>query len=155
MAVLGTQWEDDETMIEVLPDAVQGWLLLEKAGLDALECSVIQGEIKGQFSLKSVENALRSHWNDDQLRKRDGDIKHDINYQGDEPDEDEPEDLDMGMFEDWSEEERAWFQDARNEEEQAWLQMHQAKRTLREARSRQHDIRMSRRFYKKLFQKGS
>lgn len=140
--------EDDETMIEVLPDAVQGWLLLEKAGLDGLERSVIQGEIKGRFSLKSVENALRSHWNDEQLKKRDGEVKHDIHYQGDEEEEMEPEDYDTSLFEDWSEEERAWFHDAKQEEHQAWMQLQQAKRTLREARNRQHDIRMSRRFYK-------
>lgn len=135
-------------MVEILPDPVLGWFLLEKSGLDALERSVIQGEIKGQFSLKSVENALRSHWSDDQLRKRDGDIRHDAQFQDDGEDEDEPEETDFENMAQWTEDEKAWFQDAKAEEHQAWMQLQQARRTLREARTRQHDIKMSRRFYK-------
>ena len=59
-------------MTHILPDAVLGWFLLEKSGLDMLEKSVIQGEIKGNFTLSGVENALRSHWPDDQIKRHDG-----------------------------------------------------------------------------------
>ena len=48
--------EDD--MIQVLPDQVQGWFLLDKCGLDPLERSVIQGDLKSNFTLAGVENAL-------------------------------------------------------------------------------------------------
>ena len=33
--------EEDDAIVDVLPDAVQGWFLLEKCGLDPLERSVI------------------------------------------------------------------------------------------------------------------
>ena len=57
--------------VDILPDVVQGWLLLEKAGLD-LEKSIIQSDIKSHFSLEGVENSLRAHWTDGQVRRRDG-----------------------------------------------------------------------------------
>lgn len=141
--------EEEDDMVNILPDPVLGWFLLEKSGLDVLERSVIQGEIKGQFSLRSVENALRSHWNDDQLRKRDGEVRHGAQYQDDDIDQDEePMDMDEDAMAQWTEDEKAWFYDAKAEEHQAWMQLQQARRTLREARTRQHDIKMSRRFYR-------
>ena len=48
--------EDDEMVIEVLPHAVQRWFLLDKCGLDPFKKSVIQGDLKGQFTLAGVEN---------------------------------------------------------------------------------------------------
>ena len=140
--------EEDE-MVEILPDAVLGWFLLEKSGLDTLEKSVIQGEIKGNFTLSGVENALRSHWNDDQVRKREGEAKQQANYQQDyESEEEEPLDEELAMFEEWPEEQKGWFQDAKAEEHHACVQLQQARRTLREARNRQHEIKMSRKFYR-------
>lgn len=67
---------DEEEMEQILPDAVLGWFLLEKTGLDPIEKSIIQGEVKGNFTLAGVENALRSHWTDDQIRARDGESRH-------------------------------------------------------------------------------
>ena len=93
--------EDDK--VDILPDAVLGWFLLEKSGLDSLEKSVIQGEIKGDFTLAGVEHALRSHWSDDQVRKRDGEAKHVAAFQ--DEDEEEPLEEDAALFEDWSQEE--------------------------------------------------
>ena len=136
--------EDDK--VDILPDAVLGWFLLEKSGLDSLEKSVIQGEIKGDFTLAGVEHALRSHWSDDQVRKRDGDAKHVAAFQ--DEDEEEPIEEDAALFEDWSQEELSWYQDAKAEEQRAWIQFQQAKRTLREARAKQHEVKMSRKYYR-------
>ena len=52
------------------------------------------------------------------------------------------------MFEEWPEEQKGWFQDAKAEEHHACVQLQQARRTLREARNRQHEIKMSRKFYR-------
>ena len=87
----GSDSEDEETNIEVLPDVIQGWLLLEKAGLGTLERSIIQSNVKSQFSLQSVENALRAHWTDDQVRRRDGEGRAQANFE-DHDDDDEPPD---------------------------------------------------------------
>lgn len=137
---------EDDKMVQILPDAVLGWFLLEKSGLDNLEKSVIQGEIKGDFTLSGVEHALRSHWSDDQVKKRDGEAKHHINFQ--DEDEDAPEVEDEALFEDWSPEELLWYQDAKADEQKAWIQFQQAKRTLREAREKQHEVKLSRKYYK-------
>ena len=49
---------DEEDFVEILPDAIKGWLLLEKASLDAMERQLIQSEIRGNFTLSAVENSL-------------------------------------------------------------------------------------------------
>lgn len=55
---------------------------------------MIQGEIKGNFILSRVENALWSRWPDDQIRKRDGETKNQIHFQDDEEDEEDMEPMD-------------------------------------------------------------
>ena len=148
--------EEEDDMIQVLPDAVQGWFLLDKCGLDPLEKSVIQGDLKGNFTLAGVENSLRSHWTDDQVKKRDGEPKYQAHLGNDQEDdvsapEDDPDDA---YFENWTSQEISWYQDARAQEHEAWLQFQQARRTLRDARARQHEVRMGRKFYRPGGQKG-
>lgn len=145
---------DDEDKVDILPDAVLGWFLLEKSNFDSLEKSVIQGEIKGDFTLAGVEHALRSHWPDDQVKRRDGDAKHTAAFQEDAEDEKEPEEDDAALFEDWPPEDVAFYQDAKADEEKAWVHFQQARRTLREARARQHEVKLSRKYYKTSFSGG-
>ena len=142
-----TDSEDEETNIEVLPDVIKGWLLLEKAGLDTLERSIIQSDIKSQFSLQSVENALRAHWTDDQVRRRDGEGRAQANFEDYDDDDEPPEEVHDSFFEDWSEEEVALYQAARQSEAEAWAQVQQGRRTLREARERQKEVRLGRKFF--------
>lgn len=137
---------EDDDKVEILPDAVLGWFLLEKSGLDTLEKSVIQGEIKGDFTLAGVEHALRSHWSDDQIRKRDGDAKHVAAFQ--DEDEDPPSDEDEALTEEMTPEEMSWYQEAKADEYKAYAQFQQAKRTLKEARARQHEVKLARKYYK-------
>ena len=41
----------------------------------------------------------------------------------------------------------AYFQQAKSDEQQAWAQIQQSRQTLREARARQHEVRMGRKFF--------
>ena len=40
-------------------------------GLDTMERNVLHAELKGEFGVKEVEAALRKHWTDSDLRRRD------------------------------------------------------------------------------------
>ena len=135
--------------MDVLPDAVQGWFVLEKCGLDFLERSVIQADLRSNFTLAGVENSLRSHWTDEQVRKRDGEPRHQANFQMDGEEISEPEaDPEEAFFENWSEQDVAWWQEACTSEHQAWLQYQHARRSLKHARARQHEVKMGRHFYR-------
>lgn len=93
--------------------------------------------------------ATRTHWPDDAVRKRDGESKHNALLQmEDEGDEEGPVEEADAFFEGWSSNEIACYQDAKEEEQKTWIQLQGAKRTLREARARQHEAKMSRKFYK-------
>lgn len=147
--------DDEEDYIEILPDPIKGWLLLEKSNIDHLERSLIQTEVKNDFSLASVEQALRNHFTDDQIRRRDGEAKHGAFFGEDEDDEESWwQEEDESFFEEMSEEDVALYQSAKSEEYEAWMQIQQGKQTLREARARQHEVRMGRKFYDYTGKKG-
>ena len=65
-----TEWGRD-VLPEILPAFVQGWFLFVDSGLDTLERNVLHAELKGDFDVRSVEAALRKHWADADLRRRD------------------------------------------------------------------------------------
>ena len=71
------QWQSDtsewsrEQLPEILPDFVQGWLLFMDSGLDVMERNVLHAELKGTFGVREVEEVLRKHWADPDLKKRD------------------------------------------------------------------------------------
>lgn len=147
---------DEEDFVEILPDAIKGWLLLEKASLDAMERQLIQSEIRGNFTLSAVENSLRSHFTDDAVRRKDGDARHGVMF-GDEGEDEPPEEgleVDDVMFASWSEETLAYYQQAKADEYEAWAQLQEARQTLREARARQQEVRMGRKFYDLSGKKG-
>ena len=148
-AATAEEEDDEEDFIEILPDVIKGWLLLEKSNIDHMERSLIQSEVRNNFSLQSVENALRSHFTDDQIRKRDGgETRHDLFEAEDDGLEDEPPgEADNFVLEDLPEETQAFYQQARADEEAAWMQIQQGRQTLREARAKQHDVRMGRKFF--------
>ena len=115
-----------------------------------MEKSIIQGEVKGNFTLTGIENALRAHWADDAIKKRDGEGRHSSLFQGEDDDEEYEMPLDEAdaFYEGWTEREKAWYQEAKEDEQHAWLQMQGAKRTMKEARARQREVKMTRKFYK-------
>lgn len=141
--------DDEEDFIEILPDTIKGWLLLERSNLDQLERSLIQSETKNDFSLLTVESALRNQFTDDQIRRKDGDARH--SFYGEEEDEADDywnnEEEDQVLYEQLGPDEIALFQAAKDEEYQAWAMIQQGRQTLREARAKQHDVRLGRKFY--------
>ena len=144
--------EDEDDLIDILPDVIQGWMLLEKSGLDDLEKSIIQSDIKSKFSLMGVENSLRAHWSDEQVRRRDGPEKQSAHYEDEEGDE--GEDVDSANFENYDTSEldpadAILYQEAEKDAQKAWAQIQQGRRTLREAREKQKEVRLGRRFYPK------
>ena len=70
-------------------------------------------------------------------------------FQGHAEEDTEPdEDPDDSYFQDWNEQDLAFWQEARQQEHQAWMQLQQVRRTLKDARARQHEVKMGRRFYR-------
>ena len=65
-----TEWGRD-VLPQILPAFVQGWFLFIDSGLDTLERNVLHAELKGEFDVRAVEAALRKHWADADVRRRD------------------------------------------------------------------------------------
>ncbi len=143
---MGDSEDDEEDFIEILPDVIKGWLLLEKAGLDHMERNLVQSEVRGDFPLQAVENSLRSHFTDDAIKKKDGEARHAM-FGDEDGDEDYiPWEEDESFYEDMTEEAVALYQQAKEEEHEAWAMIQQGRQTLKEARSKQHDVKMGRRY---------
>eukprot|EP00435_Cladocopium_sp_Y103_P060501 s1320_g22.t1 len=56
---------------ELLPDFVQGWFLLQDAGLETAERNLVLAALKNDFSVLRVAQELRNQWGDEDLRRRD------------------------------------------------------------------------------------
>ena len=140
------QWKFEAP--ELLPDFVQGWFLLHDTGLDTGEKNMIMAAIKGDYTFTKVAQELRNQWTDDDLRKRDQQHRTlSLMAEADTDVEDAAADEAM-MGEDLSEEGQALWLDARKEIQEAYALIEQGRRTLRQARNRQHQVKMSRRYYK-------
>ena len=151
-------WRGDETsqassLPEILPDAVQGWYLLHDAGLDTHERQVIQTALHGDYSQARVAQELRSQWPEQDLRKRDSNKKQ-HGFLGEDLENEEhheevifdanPEALiAAGMNSEGLE----LIGAAEKEVQEALAVMKNAKVTLREARMRQHKVKMARQYY--------
>eukprot|EP00913_Durusdinium_trenchii_P025156 g23615.t1 len=79
-------------------------------------------------------NALRSHFTDDAIKKKDGEPPHAMFENEEDFDETGGQPEDESFFEDLSEEAMVFYQQAKEEEEAAWLQIQQGRQTLKEAR---------------------
>ena len=146
-----SEWGRDQ-LPEILPDFVQGWYLFMDAGLDVMERNVLHAELKGTFGVREVEQVLRKHWSDHDLKRRDaekGRYMANVNVELTEEDtgcygEVEPEDLEAEGF---SAEEIHAMMMEEEAAQRAMAAMMEAKKTLRDARARQHAVRMSRQFF--------
>ena len=140
------------SMPELLPDYVQGWYLLQDAGLTTHERNVVQTALQGDFSLQRVAQELRNQWSGADLLKREsghrqsGYLGEHMDYEPDDNDEEDPDHLEN--YEALDPESRAEWDAQEDEAQSAMAAMYQAKRTLREARARQHDVRLSRQYYR-------
>eukprot|EP00439_Symbiodinium_sp_Y106_P018182 s4280_g2.t1 len=146
----------EEEMPELLPDYVQGWYLLQDAGLTMQEKNVVQTALQGDFSLQRVAQELRNQWNQwsgNELLRREP-AGRQGGYLGEylaEDDDDEGEDGEPPdvNFEELSPEGQELWEAAEGEVQGAMAAMHQARRTLRDARARQTNVRLSRQYYQK------
>ena len=136
---------------ELLPSFIQGWYLLQDAGLNQTERNMVQTALRGNYEVDRVAEELRNQWSDADLRHRDP-SRH-AGFWGDTlSDDDDPEphfDEDALMAkEDLSDEGLALLASAETTAQDALVAIHGAKRTLREARQKQHQVRMNRQYFR-------
>ncbi|OLP90409.1 hypothetical protein AK812_SmicGene28023 [Symbiodinium microadriaticum] len=140
------------TASELLPSFIQGWYLLADANLDHAERNIVLTAIAGDFSPERVGQELRNQFPEGEIRRRDQ--RRFQSYLGealdDEEDEDHgaegnsiPELTASGL----DEESIALVVDAEETAREALAAMFQAKRTLKEARQKQHFVKSSRKYF--------
>ena len=140
---------EDESL---LPSFIQGWYLLTDAALDSAERNIITTALGGDYSPARVAQELRNQFPEQELRRKDhGRRSHafmsaEDAYEGHDIEPNEEQDENYG--EDLNEEGVAMLADAESEEQQALAAMGQARRTLKEARMRQHSVKMNRQYYR-------
>eukprot|EP00435_Cladocopium_sp_Y103_P016140 s1467_g4.t1 len=152
-------WEQPDTsewgkhlLPEILPDFIQGWYLFMDSGLDVMERNVLHAELRGDFGVRAVEEVLRKHWTDADLRKRDAEKgRYMSNLAMDGADEPQGYVAEWSMdeleAEGFSAEEIGAIAQEEEKARAAWVAMQDARRTLKDARARQHAVRMSRQYY--------
>ena len=138
--------------MDLLPSFVQGWFLLQDAGLDPNERNMILAALRNDFSVDRVAQELRNQWTDDDVRKRDQGGRASAWSVDQGPSDDES----LADGPDWAtlaqsgmnEEGMSILNDAEDEAQQALVQLDRNRRTLREARAKQHYVKMSRQYYR-------
>eukprot|EP00434_Breviolum_minutum_P003006 symbB.v1.2.002643.t1/scaffold142.1/size299426/1 len=134
---------------EILPDFIQGWYLFMDSGLEVMERNVLQAELRGDFSVRAVEEVLRKHWTDVDLRKRDAEKGRYLANWASETVEESDEAMDPLQLEaeGFSAEDIQVMSVEEDRAQTALAAMQDARRTLRDARARQHAVKMSRQYY--------
>ena len=137
----------------LLPEWVQAWYLLQDASLEAAERNLVLTATQGQMSLQRIAQELRSQFPESDLKRRDSHRKA-HSYVGEclesDLEEDQSQDMDFGMVakEEMNEEGYMAWSEARAETESALAAVQAARRTLRAARDRQHQVKMNRQYYR-------
>ena len=112
---------------------------------------MIQTAVAGDFSLLRIAQELRTQWPEDDLVQRDNNQKHSGFWHDDAfSDDDEPNHMSANALvnEGMNDEGLALVTQAVEEAEEALALIQQGKRTLKEARAKQHQVRMNRQYYK-------
>ena len=149
-----TEW-DRHSLPEILPDFIQGWYLFVDSGLDVMERNVLQAELRGDFSVRAVENVLRKHWTDHDIRKRDqekGRYLANVAESLEAADEEAMAcvgewDQESLVAEGYSGEEIEVLAAEHEKACEAYAMIQEGKRTLKDARARQHAVKMARQYY--------
>jgi hypothetical protein len=135
---------------ELLPEFLQGWYLLADAGLDSTEKNMIQTALQDDYTVQRVSRELRLQWPDDDLKRRDQQSKFagfwNEDYELADGDIDEKEKA-MIMSE-LNDEGMVLYGEAEKEVQEAYAMIQNGRRTLKEARARQHQVRLSRQYYR-------
>ena len=63
-------------MVEILPDFVQAWYMLQDSGLDVHDRNMIQTAVGQEFTLQRVSQELRTQWPDHELKRKDQSRRH-------------------------------------------------------------------------------
>ena len=144
-----------ERLPELLPDFVQGWILLQDSNLEAGERNLVITAAAGDYSTARITRELRSQFPDAEIRRRDASRKHQQSYLGSANEEDDLGTDDEGAGEmsfvaeeELTEEGMALWSEAHSEAESALAALHHARRTLKDARQRQHSVKMNRQYFK-------
>lgn len=140
-------WETD--VEDFLPDYLNAFLLLQRSGLDAGERANILAAIHGRFSVDAVSKALKEQWSDDDLLRRDKAKQSAfLTVDDDEPDDDFSQVLVVDMPDRQQEPEAyAAFMEEQTTVNDALAAIEHQKRTLKEARWRQRQVKKSRSFF--------
>lgn len=144
---------------ELLPDFVQGWYLLYDAGLSTNERNLVAASLKQDFAFDRVAQELRNQWPDEDLKKRD--LGH--HGSGMWMDHDEIDDDDLSYYEDskaysldqYNDEGQELIMAAEEDAQKAMALVEQGRRTLKEARAKQHQVRMSRKYFRTSFRSSN
>ena len=145
-------WNAPKPLPELLPDFVQGWLLLQDAGLDAQEKGLVLTTAGEDFRVATISNALRAHFPDGDLKKRDGGRRqHGFwgsieDEDGDDLEHTNPEEAEVA--ENLTDEGFAMWSEAQSDIEEALAAIGGARKTLKEARAKQHAVKMSRQYFR-------
>ena len=144
--------ESGGRQVELLPPFIQGWYLMTDAGLDHAERNLVMTALGGDFSPQRVAQELRNQFPETEVRRRDQGRRFQ-GFLGDIP-EGSDEDLEvLGnttaelLEEGLTAEGAALIVDAETQAQEALAVLHQARRTLKEARQRQHQVKQSRKYY--------
>ena len=136
---------------EIIPDFVQGWFLLNDAGLTPGERNMIHTAVQGDYGVHRIAQELRNQWDENSIRKREGSQRGQTSYLGDGFDEfdDEGDAMEQGFeMDDLTAEGQALVSEAEEEAQEALAAIERGRRTLRDARTRQHQVRMARQYHK-------
>ncbi|OLP95145.1 Retrovirus-related Pol polyprotein from transposon TNT 1-94 [Symbiodinium microadriaticum] len=130
--------------IEILPEFVQAWYLLADAGLTTYERNLIHTAVAGEYTLARVSHELRTQHGDVEHRRREqggqafmGDEILDEAYEVNDAETEEPA-IDLDSL---NEEGSALWAENQAEIESAYAVMREARRTLKMAREKQHQVK--------------
>ena len=139
---------------ELVPEFVQAWYLLQDAGLEQNEKNLVLTAIKGSMSLQQVAQELRTQFPEIELRRRDQQRRHHSYWGQAEEDEDsgndanQETDMVFSAEQELNEEGYALWSSAATEAETALAALQGARRTLKDARARQHQVKMNRKYFR-------
>lgn len=144
---LDTCFTGAESAPELMPEFFQGWYLLNDSGVSNSEKNMIQTAIGEHFNVQRVAQELRNQWSDEDVRRRDQTSRPVAYWQDEETkeeDETTPWTADALQAEGMTSDGIALMTEEEVKCEEALALIHQAKRTLREAR----EVKLSRQYYK-------
>eukprot|EP00434_Breviolum_minutum_P041423 symbB.v1.2.036847.t1/scaffold5298.1/size28697/1 len=128
-----TSYEPAETYQDLLPPYVQGWFLLQDAGLEPQERIMVMSALKDNFHVDRVSQELRNQWSDEDLRRKDQSGRGSA-WSAEPQEEDDPwlqgdkssPDLSLLVGEGLSEEGVMMINEAEDEAQQALMMMDEA-----------------------------